>query len=174
MTSKAGLAAMGAALMVLGIGAQDVVSTPAAAAEPHRAAPHRSPVPRQHAQPPRPAQAQRSVAASRGHQVQRGRASYYGAKFNGRRMANGARYNPNSNVAAHRTLPLGTRAQVTNLENGRTTEVRVEDRGPYVGGRVIDLTPRSAEHLGMREQGTAPVEVRPIEVPERDQRVAER
>jgi rare lipoprotein A len=89
-------------------------------------------------------------------------------------MANGGRFNPNSNVAAHRTLPLGTRAQVTNLENGRTAEVRVADRGPHVRGRVIDLTPRTAEQLGMREQGIAPVEVRPIEVPETDQRVAER
>lgn len=165
---------MGAALMVLGIAAQDIVSTPAAAAEAHRASPHRSTAPCHHAQPPRRAQAQNPSAGSRGHQVQRGRASYYAAKFNGRRMANGARFNPNSNVAAHRTLPLGTRAQVTNLENGRTTEVRVEDRGPYVGGRLIDVTPRAAEQLGMKEQGTAPVEVRPIEVPEHDQRVAER
>jgi rare lipoprotein A len=173
MTGKAGLAAVGAALMVLGIGAQDIISTPAAAAEPHRASPHRA-APRNHAQPPRRAQAQNPPAASRRHQVQRGRASYYGPKFSGRRMANGGRFNPNSNVAAHRTLPLGTRAQVTNLENGRTAEVRVADRGPHVRGRVIDLTPRTAEQLGMREQGIAPVEVRPIEVPETDQRVAER
>jgi len=106
--------------------------------------------------------------------VQRGRASYYGAKFNGRRMANGARFNPNSNAAAHRTLPLGTRARVTNLENGRTAMVLVADRGPYVGGRVIDLTPRVAEQLGMKEQGTAPVEVRPIDIPNGDELATER
>jgi len=88
-------------------------------------------------------------------------------------MANGARFNPQSNVAAHRTLPLGTRAEVTNLENGRTSEVRIEDRGPYVGGRVIDLTPRTAEELGMRHQGVALVEVRPVEVPERDRYAAQ-
>jgi rare lipoprotein A len=168
MTGKIGLAAMGAALMVLGIGAQDVTSNPAAAAEPQRAAPRSATAPRNHAKPPRRAQAQNPPAASRGHQVQRGRASYYGAKLNGRRMANGARFNPNSNVAAHRTLPLGTRAQVTNLENGRTAMVQVADRGPYVGGRVIDLTPSTAAQLGMKEQGTAPVEVRPIEVPGAD------
>lgn len=168
MTDKTALAAMGAALMVLGVGAQDL--TTAAAAERHG----------QDAAPQKQRQAQSRPAASqprqaaRGQQVQRGRASYYGPEFNGRRMANGARFNPQSNVAAHRTLPLGTTAQVTNLENGRTTEVRIEDRGPYARGRVIDVTPRTAEQLGMKQQGVAPVEVRPIEVPDRDQRVAQR
>ena len=82
-------------------------------------------------------------------------------------MANGERFNPNSNSAAHRTLPLGTTAKVTNLENGRSVTVKVEDRGPYIRNRVIDLTPRNAEELGMKQAGTAPVRVTPIEVPAR-------
>ncbi|HYI83159.1 MAG TPA: septal ring lytic transglycosylase RlpA family protein, partial [Acetobacteraceae bacterium] len=100
-------------------------------------------------------------------QSQEGRASYYGLEFNGRKMANGERFNPNSNSAAHRTLPLGTTAKVTNLENGRSVTVKVEDRGPYIRNRVIDLTPRHAEELGMKQAGTAPVRVTPIEVPAR-------
>ncbi|MCO6418071.1 septal ring lytic transglycosylase RlpA family protein [Siccirubricoccus sp. KC 17139] len=164
MTRKIGWAAL-AALAVLGVTVEHGLTSPAAAKDRQAHV----------AGAERPRQARNRAAASQPHhQVQRGRASYYGPRFNGRRMANGARFNPNSNVAAHRSLPLGTRAQVTNLENGRTTEVRVEDRGPYVRGRVIDLTPRTAEELGMRHQGVVPVEVRPIEVPDRDQRVAQR
>lgn len=96
--------------------------------------------------------------------TQRGEASYYASHFSGRRMANGERFNPNSNVAAHRTLPLGTVARVTNLSNGRSAVVRVADRGPFVRGRVIDLSPRVAEHLAMKQDGTAPVAVTPLAV----------
>jgi rare lipoprotein A len=99
---------------------------------------------------------------------QRGTASFYAQRFHGRRMANGRRFDAGSRSAAHRTLPLGTTARVTNLGNGRTTEVKVEDRGPYVGNRVIDLSPRTAGELGMREQGTAEVRVQPLHVPDRD------
>jgi rare lipoprotein A len=101
---------------------------------------------------------------------QEGEASYYGSQFNGRQMANGERFNPNSNSAAHPSLPLGTTAQVTNLENGRSATVKVEDRGPYARKRVIDVSPRTAEQLGMKQAGHAPVRVTPIEVPERDAR----
>jgi rare lipoprotein A len=94
--------------------------------------------------------------------VQRGRASFYSTKFRGRRMANGERFNPRSNSAAHRSLPLGTKARVTNLENGRSAVVTVEDRGPHARGRIIDVSPAIAEHLGMREKGLAMVEVRPL------------
>ncbi|CAA9249682.1 MAG: Rare lipoprotein A precursor [uncultured Acetobacteraceae bacterium] len=97
---------------------------------------------------------------------QEGEASYYGSQFNGRQMANGERFNPNSNSAAHRSLPLGTTAQVTNLANGRSVTVKVEDRGPYARNRVIDLSPRNAEELGIKQAGHAPVRVTPIEVPE--------
>ena len=88
-------------------------------------------------------------------------------------MANGRRFNPRSKFPAHRTLPLGTTARVTNLENGRSAEVRVEDRGPYVRNRVIDVSPRIAQDLGMKEQGTAPVVVTPMEIPDRDERIAQ-
>jgi rare lipoprotein A len=91
-----------------------------------------------------------------------GQASFYHPEnFTGRPMANGDRFDPRSNAAASRTLPLGTTAEVTNLRNGETREVVIEDRGPYVGGRIIDLSPRTAEELGLRQQGVAPVEVRP-------------
>ena len=97
-----------------------------------------------------------------------GEASYYGSQFNGRPMANGEKFNPNSNSAAHRNLPLGTTARVTNLENGRSATVKVDDRGPYARNRVIDLSPRTADELGMKQAGRAPVRVTPLEVPERD------
>ena len=96
-------------------------------------------------------------------EAQRGRASFYHPEnFTGRPMANGDRFDPQSNAAASRTLPLGTVAEVTNLRNGETRQVVIEDRGPYVGGRIIDVSPRTAEELGMREEGVAPVEVRPV------------
>jgi rare lipoprotein A len=95
--------------------------------------------------------------------AQRGQASYYHPTyFTGRPMANGDPFDPTSNAAAHRTLPLGTVADVTNLRTGETRRVVIEDRGPYVAGRVIDLSPRTADELGMRHQGVAPVEVRPV------------
>jgi rare lipoprotein A len=101
--------------------------------------------------------------APNGGRPQRGEASYYDPhRFAGRPMANGDRFDPQSNAAAHRTLPLGTVADVTNLENGETRRVVIEDRGPYARGRVIDVTPRTADELGMRHDGVAPVEVRPV------------
>ena len=86
-------------------------------------------------------------------------------------MANGRRFNPNSNIAASRSLPLGTTAKVKNLENDRQTTVKVEDRGPYVPGRILDVAPKAADDLGMREQGVAPVVVEPVAVPQTDQSV---
>jgi len=104
-----------------------------------------------------------AIAEQREPQAQRGEASYYHPeRFTGRQMANGDRFDPNSNAAASRTLPLGTLAEVTNLENGESRRVVIEDRGPYARGRIIDLSPRTAEQLGMREEGVAPVEVRPV------------
>jgi rare lipoprotein A len=150
MTRMARLAA-GAALLVLGVGAPDLSLNHAAAAERGKAARQA-----QHARP------------------QRGQASYYAPKFNGKRMANGARFNPNSNAAAHKTLPLGTTAKVTNLDNGRSAEVKVEDRGPYARGRIMDVSPKTAQELDMKKDGTAPVEVRPVQVPDQDERVAGR
>ncbi|HWL83452.1 MAG TPA: septal ring lytic transglycosylase RlpA family protein [Roseomonas sp.] len=98
-------------------------------------------------------------------QVRRGRASYYANHFHGKRMANGKRFNRNSNAAASRTLPLGTRAQVKNLENGRTATVTIQDRGPFKRGRIIDLSPSTARQLGMTHDGVAMVEVVPLSIP---------
>lgn len=95
----------------------------------------------------------------------RGKASYYSRRFAGRTMADGTPMNPASNAAASRTLPLGTTARVTNLENGRSAVVEIRDRGPYVGDRSIDVTPKTARELDMTEQGVVPVEIAPIEVP---------
>ena len=103
----------------------------------------------------------------------KGKASYYARKFHGRKMADGTPMDPDSNMAASRTLPLGTRAIVTNLENGRSEVVEIRDRGPYVGGRIVDLSPKTAEKLDMKKDGVAMVEVRPIELPpEGDKSVA--
>jgi rare lipoprotein A len=96
---------------------------------------------------------------------QRGRASFYSNRFHGRRMANGQRFNRHSNAAASRTLPLGTRARVKNLENGRTAVVVIQDRGPRTRSRVLDVSPSTATQLGIREQGTALVEIVPLAVP---------
>lgn len=88
-----------------------------------------------------------------------GIASWYGAKFHGRRTANGGVYDMNDLTAAHRTLPLPSMVRVTNLENGRSMILKVNDRGPYARGRIIDLSRRSAQLLGSLMQGTARVRV---------------
>jgi rare lipoprotein A len=88
-----------------------------------------------------------------------GTASWYGPWHHGRRTANGERFDQNAMTAAHPTLPLGTRVRVTNLRNGRTVTVRINDRGPYVRGRVIDLSKAAAAALGFKEQGLTPVEI---------------
>jgi rare lipoprotein A len=90
---------------------------------------------------------------------QSGTASWYGPWHHGRRTANGERFDQNAMTAAHPTLPLGTLVRVTNLENGRTVKVRINDRGPYVRGRVIDLSKAAAAALGFKEQGITPVAI---------------
>jgi len=97
-----------------------------------------------------------------------GRASYYAKSFTDRKMADGRRMNPDSNIAASKTLPLGSVAKVTNLDNGKTATVKIEDRGPYVNGRVVDLAPQVADQIDLREKGVAPVEVKPITLPQPD------
>lgn len=104
----------------------------------------------------------------RSGQPRHGKASYYGKQFHGRTMADGTPMNPESNVAASRTLPLGTKAEVTNLANGKSEVVEIRDRGPYVDGRIVDVSPRVAEKLDMKEEGVAPVVVTPLEVPQAD------
>jgi len=92
-----------------------------------------------------------------------GNASWYGADFHGRRAADGSRYNMYELTAAHRTLPFGTRLLVTNLDNGRTVKVTITDRGPFVEGRIIDLSFTGAQAIGMLRSGVAPVRLEVIE-----------
>ena len=96
------------------------------------------------------------------HQLQ-GEASWYGPNFKGQTTANGETFNPSQMTAAHRTLPLGTRVRVTNQRNNQSVVVRINDRGPYAGGRVIDLSRAAAEAIGMRGSGVAPVSIQVIE-----------
>ena len=94
---------------------------------------------------------------------QTGIASWYGPGFHGRRTASGAVYDQHDLTAAHQTLPLGTRVMVTNLENGRSTEVIINDRGPFLKGRIIDLSYAAAQTLGMVGPGTIPVRIEVID-----------
>ena len=88
-----------------------------------------------------------------------GMASWYGPGFHGRLSASGERFNQNAMTAAHRTLPFGTRVKVTNVNNGRSVVVRINDRGPFIRGRVIDLSAAAARQLGMINSGVAPVRI---------------
>jgi rare lipoprotein A len=88
-----------------------------------------------------------------------GIASYY---WQPQAVASGGRFNPNALTAAHKTLPFGTRVRVTNLNNGRSVDVVINDRGPYVAGRVIDLSRRAAEVVGMTGSGVARVNVQTL------------
>ena len=90
---------------------------------------------------------------------QKGIASWYGKQFHGRKTSNGEVYNMYGVTAAHKTLPLGTWVKVRNLENGKSAELRINDRGPFVRGRVIDLSYGAAKKLGVVGPGTAKVEV---------------
>jgi rare lipoprotein A len=89
-----------------------------------------------------------------GH-VQTGMISYYGGKFHGRKTASGVPFDKNALTAAHRTLPFGTRIKVTNLDNGRSVIVTVNDRGPYAHGRILDLSEAAAREIGLISKGTA-------------------
>lgn len=93
------------------------------------------------------------------HYSEVGIASWYGDDFHAKRTANGEKYDMNTLTAAHRTLPLPSVVKVTNLENGRSLVVRVNDRGPYVKDRIIDLSKRAAQLLGYQTKGTAKVKV---------------
>jgi rare lipoprotein A len=95
-----------------------------------------------------------------------GKASFYARMFAGRKMANGNKMDPQDSNAASRTLPLGTIAKVTNLKTGKSAVVRIEDRGPYVAGRIVDLSPATAREIGITpREGVTKVEVAPITVP---------
>ncbi len=97
--------------------------------------------------------------------VQRGIASWYGQKFHGRKTSSGEVYNMHAMTAAHKTLPLPSYVRVKNLTNGRSVVVKVNDRGPFVGDRIIDLSYAAATKLGVTGPGTAPVEVSVLNSP---------
>ncbi len=88
-----------------------------------------------------------------------GTASYYGAKHHGNKTASGEPFNQNALTAAHRRLPFGTQVKVTNLDNNKSVVLRINDRGPHTRGRLIDVSRRAAEQLGMLGSGTARVRV---------------
>lgn len=96
--------------------------------------------------------------------VEVGTASWYGPGFHGNRTSSGEVYNQNELTAAHPTLPLGSRVMVTNIENGRSVELRINDRGPFVEGRIVDLSYAAAKALRLVGPGTAPVRIERLEV----------
>ena len=96
------------------------------------------------------------------HYTEKGKASWYGKKYHGRTTANGERYDMYAMTAAHRRLPFGSVVRVTNLDNGKSVEVRINDRGPFVKGRIIDLSYTAARKLDMIGPGVVPVKIKVI------------
>jgi rare lipoprotein A len=96
--------------------------------------------------------------------MQEGVASYYADEFNGRQTSNGETYDMNEMTAAHQTLPFSTRVRVTNIENGRTVIVRINDRGPFKDDRIIDLSLAAAKSLELIGPGTARVKLEVVEL----------
>jgi rare lipoprotein A len=94
-----------------------------------------------------------------------GHASWYGPGFHGKKTASGEVFDQNDFTAAHRTLPLGSRVRVTNLTNDKSVDVEINDRGPYVGGRIIDLSRAAANALGMVEDGLTQVRIEAFSFP---------
>jgi len=92
-------------------------------------------------------------------QVQHGMGSWYGGKHHGGKTASGERFDKHAMTAAHRSFKMNTRVRVTNQRNGRSVIVRINDRGPFVRGRIIDVSEAAAEVLGMKQAGVAPVKV---------------
>ncbi|KEO75114.1 septal ring lytic transglycosylase RlpA family protein [Anditalea andensis] len=92
--------------------------------------------------------------------IEHGKASYYADKYKGRKTSSGETYRHRKMTAAHRTLPFGTRVVVTNVKNGRKVKVRINDRGPFVSGRIIDLSKKAARRLDMVNDGVVSVEVK--------------
>lgn len=115
-----------------------------------------------HARPARTQERRPGRRSGHAAVTQRGHASIYASSLAGRRMADGGRFDPRSDSVASRTLPLGARARVTNLRNGRSAIVHVRDRGPHARHRILDVSPGVATRLGMGRTGTAPVAVTPL------------
>jgi rare lipoprotein A len=108
---------------------------------------------------PAPVEAPSAPSAPQETVMGRGSASYYAAKFDGRRTASGERFDNGAMTAAHRTLPFGTLVRVTNIANGRSVIVRINDRGPFTRGRMIDLSRAAAAELGLVTRGHGMVEL---------------
>lgn len=94
-------------------------------------------------------------------QSAQGKASFYASRFHGRKMASGEIYHRDSLTCAHRTLPFGTKLRVINLENGKEVVVTVQDRGPHIRGRIIDLSKQAAHEIGMIGDGIVDVQIKP-------------
>ncbi len=92
--------------------------------------------------------------------TEQGKASYYADKFVGRKTANGETFSQRKMTAAHKYLPFGTKVKITNISNGKTIRVRINDRGPFVAGRVIDLSKKAAKKLGMIQAGVSEVRLK--------------
>ena len=149
-----------AALMAVGCGlGKKRYPAPAPAPEPGVTRPAPQPAPRRSGKSYVIAGQRYHVLASAHGFVQQGLASWYGPDFHGRKTASGERYDMNAMTAAHKTLPLQTWVRVTNLNNRREMTVRINDRGPFVKGRIIDLSRSGAKALGVLGPGTAPVRV---------------
>ncbi len=103
------------------------------------------------------------LPSAQGYQAE-GLASWYGPHFNGKPTSDGEIYNMYAMTAAHKTLPLGTHVKVTDVENGRSVIVRINDRGPFVAGRIIDLSYKAAHELGMTRAGVAPVRIEAVQL----------
>jgi rare lipoprotein A len=104
-----------------------------------------------------PSKTEEMLAEEAKHELSVGLASYYAAKFHGRRTASGEKFNSKMLTAAHLTLPFGTQLKVTNLQNMKSVIVRVNDRGPHVRGRIVDLSRAAAQAIGLTQTGTARV-----------------
>lgn len=91
--------------------------------------------------------------------VEHGEASYYHNKYRGKKTASGQKFRQYKRTAAHKTLPLGTKVKLTNLNNGKKVKVRINDRGPFIEGRIIDLTRKAARKVDMLEDGVVPVKI---------------
>lgn len=139
----------GALLMVTGCAHRERVA----------AAPPPPPIAATPAPTPEPEAGSGEIPKGRPIYTEVGVASWYGPPYNRRRAANGKIYDQNAVTAAHRTLPLGSLIRVTNLENGRSATMRVTDRGPFVPGRILDLSRGAAKELGMLRTGTAKVRI---------------
>jgi rare lipoprotein A len=154
----------GSAIFMLAMGSVLTVgagNAPALAATIRKAAPDKKDVKQDVAKDAKKAakSAQKGGKAKRNSFDQVGTASWYGPGLRGRRTANGDVLDPNALTAAHRSLPLDSRIRVTNLQNGKSVDVVVNDRGPFHGGRVIDLSVKAAQRLDMTAAGTARVRI---------------